>query len=516
MTVKILYLDDDSILTELFQKKLRKKYEIITVNNFADFANAVQDETPDIFVIDLMMPDASGLDLVKFLRHTPRFEFIPIIILSGVDRDLNLEKGLSYGADDFVMKPPDYEELSYRINSLVSRYQINRAHTRQRKMQSMKLLINGFNHEFNNHLMILQGGLEILTNSINDPKHLSSLDSMQKTVQRATSLIRDISQLHTDGFVVVSSRNLDDLLDDFDTHIRKELNFKSVDYVVSRKEKLDMFLQVSDTNFFMVLKQLVTNACDAFFHLEDHRDSRIQISIDNKGDHIEIIVVDNGRGIAPQNLAYVFDPFYTTKGSLGGELIGDKRHCSGLGLALAEAIADYSGGCISLQSTVGQGTRVIWTVPVAAKEKSMAQDYEPFFRMKRLNAKPFRYLLAHNEGPAANRLRDYLCLQGCELDVVVHADELISSLDSQAFSLVILNTNLGLDLVKDCVVKLRANEGKYFPIVILSNAQEQIELFHYCEKQNVKCLPCPIDLELLAKCISEIEIQMHHFDSSGI
>ena len=73
MTVKVLYLDDDVILTELFRKKLSKRYEIATVNNFIDFTNAIQDTIPDIVVYELMMPDVSGLSIVKFLRNTPRF-----------------------------------------------------------------------------------------------------------------------------------------------------------------------------------------------------------------------------------------------------------------------------------------------------------------------------------------------------------------------------------------------------------------------------------------------------------
>ena len=63
MTVKVLYLDDDVILTELFRKKLSKRYEITTVNNFIDFTNAIQDTIPDIFVLDIMMPDVSAIHL---------------------------------------------------------------------------------------------------------------------------------------------------------------------------------------------------------------------------------------------------------------------------------------------------------------------------------------------------------------------------------------------------------------------------------------------------------------------
>ena len=197
-----------------------------------------------------MMPDVSGLSIVKFLRNTPRFAFIPIMILSGVEKELNLKECLSNGANDFMMKPPNYEELMARLDNLAEHHEVNTDHIRRRKMKSMKLLINGFNHEFNNHLMILQGGLEILNNSINDPKYLTSIQSMQRTVQRATSLIRDVSQLYIEGFIVTSSRNLKELLDDFNDQISKEYQMDSIDFHIKSNAKLDMFLQISDSNFF--------------------------------------------------------------------------------------------------------------------------------------------------------------------------------------------------------------------------------------------------------------------------
>ena len=514
MTVKILYLDDDVTSTELFRKKLCKKYQITTVNSYLDFTNAIQDITPDIVVLDIMMPDISGLSIVKFLRNTPRFEFIPIMILSGIEKELSLKECLTNGADDFMMKPPNYDELISRLDNMAQRYEISKNHVRKRKMKSMKLLISGFNHEFNNHLMILQGGLEILSNSISDPKHLQSLQSMQRTVQRATSLIRDISQLYMQGFTVISSRNLDELMDDFRDQISKKTMFDSVDFSVKSNFKLDMFLQISDSNFFIVLNQLLANSMDSFFNLEDNRSTKIELSIQKESEFVEITFEDNGRGIAPQNLAYVFDPFYTTKGSLGGELISDKRNFAGLGLSLAEAIADCSGGSISLQSKVGKGTKVTWKVPIVASKEQQVNEYEPFFRIRRLNAEPFRYLIASSEVTESDELIDYLSLQGCQIKAVQTAKDLSSIIDSETFSLVILHSGLGLDLVKDCVIKLRANQGKYFPIIILSCSTEHEDFHEYCKKQNVKHLLTPVNLGKLSSCISEIEVQMSHEETS--
>ena len=99
----------------------------------SDFTNAIQDTIPDIVVLDLMMPDVSGLSIVKFLRNTPRFAFIPIMILSGVEKELNLKECLSNGANDFMMKPPNYEELMARLDNLAEHHEVNTDHIRRRK-----------------------------------------------------------------------------------------------------------------------------------------------------------------------------------------------------------------------------------------------------------------------------------------------------------------------------------------------------------------------------------------------
>ena len=98
---------------------------------------------------------------------------------------------------------------------------------------------------------------------------------------------------------------------------------------------------------------LLTNALDALFDGGGGHRGAIEVSFHEDGDRVLLIVKDDGRGISQENVDRVFDPFYTTKGSLG----------TGLGLPVVRDIARSLGGEIMLSSVVDKGTTVTVALP---------------------------------------------------------------------------------------------------------------------------------------------------------
>lgn len=125
MKHQIFYLDDEKFQTRIFEKKLSTVYEVRVFNEYQKFADAIQESTPNLFVLDLYMPSVTGVEIVRCLRSTPGFQFIPVIVLTASEKEDNLRACLSAGADDFVVKPPDFDELTARIDSLIERYESN-------------------------------------------------------------------------------------------------------------------------------------------------------------------------------------------------------------------------------------------------------------------------------------------------------------------------------------------------------------------------------------------------------
>ena len=117
---KILIADDDSVLLKYLSAVLEKyDYQYTTATNGKEAVEKVKAYSPDLMLLDVMMPEMDGLEVCKKLKDDPRTRHIPVILITGsTDRELRI-KGLSVGANDFLTKPIDRPELIARIRNLL-------------------------------------------------------------------------------------------------------------------------------------------------------------------------------------------------------------------------------------------------------------------------------------------------------------------------------------------------------------------------------------------------------------
>jgi DNA-binding response OmpR family regulator len=119
---KILVVDDESSLRKLLSIVLSKDgYEILDARDGQEAISIIEQEAPDLAVVDLMMPVVDGLDLCRCIRTDPRFEHIPILMISGASTIVDKAQGFEAGIDDFLAKPFDLLELRYRVEALLRR-----------------------------------------------------------------------------------------------------------------------------------------------------------------------------------------------------------------------------------------------------------------------------------------------------------------------------------------------------------------------------------------------------------
>lgn len=84
--------------------------------------NLLTGETPDLMIVDINMPEVTGLDLIEFLRRRSEWKNIPIIMLSSEAADTMVERALKLGADSYVMKPVTIEELEKAMTDALSKH----------------------------------------------------------------------------------------------------------------------------------------------------------------------------------------------------------------------------------------------------------------------------------------------------------------------------------------------------------------------------------------------------------
>ena len=117
--MKILVVDDEELLVKGIRFNLQNDgYEVITGFNGAEAVRLAQSETPDLVVLDIMMPEMDGLTACRLIRE---FSNIPIILLTAKADDMDKLMGFDNGADDYLTKPFNILELKARIRALLRR-----------------------------------------------------------------------------------------------------------------------------------------------------------------------------------------------------------------------------------------------------------------------------------------------------------------------------------------------------------------------------------------------------------
>ena len=120
MNKAILLIDDDKRLRFLLRDYLNeKKFNVYTSEDFLEAKEILDFFIFDLIILDRMMPSGDGIDLINYIKNKQN---TPIIMLTAMGEDINKIKGLKTGADDYVSKPFEPEELFFRIKNLLKLY----------------------------------------------------------------------------------------------------------------------------------------------------------------------------------------------------------------------------------------------------------------------------------------------------------------------------------------------------------------------------------------------------------
>lgn len=200
---RVLVVDDEPDVTELIHYRLKKEgCSVQTVNDPLQFMGTAIEFKPDLFVLDIMMPELDGLKLCRMIRADKKLATVPIVLLTAKGEVEDRIKGLELGADDYISKPFDIKELTLRIARILKRTSISESQE-PNQMQIADIVLDNEEHK-----VTLQGNIIDLTAT--EFKLLKLLMERKGRVQSRENLLINVWNYDTD----TETRTID-------THIRR-------------------------------------------------------------------------------------------------------------------------------------------------------------------------------------------------------------------------------------------------------------------------------------------------------
>lgn len=354
----ILVVDDQPININLLERKLqRESMDVMTASNGKECLEAIAKVTPDLILLDVMMPEMDGIETCERLKKNPETNSIPIIFITARSSKEGKLEGLNVGAVDYITKPIDLDETLARVKTQLRLQEIHRENLElqkrlgeSRRTAAVGAVTQGVAHNLNNLLGVAVGYLDLLKTSADNPEMVRrSVALIDSAVDRMIDIIRQLSTIASIDRLPMQDQSVQDLLDAALARFREE--FKILSPIIVRNLTPKNFAVRTNSEILeSIIGKLLINAFESL-PKGANPDGKIELEAKldtSEGDTPRIVfqILDRGIGISPEVAENLFDPFITTKTAVG----------RGLGLTMARHAIRNLGGDIELLPRPEGGT----------------------------------------------------------------------------------------------------------------------------------------------------------------
>jgi len=367
----ILVVDDTEDNLDLLEFALKRKpIKMLRATSGMACLTLAKENKPDIILLDIQMPEMDGFETLKRLRANPETAKIPVIFLTAQKKDPeSIAKGLALGADQYLTKPIDTEELLVRTKMLVS---LKKAEAELERLRAdfMAMLV----HDLRSPLIGIKNVLELLQESDKtaplSQDYFELINSAQMSGNRLLELVSDLldvskyeaGNIAFDKASVPVSRFIDPILRQMEVQFRQKnvtLSTTYADglpnvYVDAQKTEQVMMNFLSNALKFTKSGGTITIAADAITE-------KIHTELEDMNRRfVRVKITDSGVGIAQEEIPMLFKRYKQASSARTTRQKG-----TGLGLVICKLIVEAQGGTVGVQSELGKGSTFSFTLPVA-------------------------------------------------------------------------------------------------------------------------------------------------------
>lgn len=363
---KILIVDD--VMSNVLLLKVlltNEKFAIATASNGRQALEQVEKENPDLVLLDVMMPDMSGFEVAQHLKSNPNTADIPIIFLTALNSTADIVKGFQVGANDFISKPFNKEELIIRVTHQISlvaakRLILSKTEELQRTIAGRDKLYSVIAHDLRSPMGSIKMVLNMLILNLPSEKigaeMYELLTMANQTTEDVFSLLDNLlkwtkSQI---GKLNVVYQDVD-LVEVTDGVIEIFSMVASLKKIRIREMKLEKMMVNADIDMLKtVVRNLLSNAIK--FSKEN---SEVLVKMEEVDGMAVVSVQDYGCGISEEGQKKLLhtDTHFSTFGT-------NNEEGSGLGLLLCKDFVVKNGGKLWFTSKEGEGSIFSFSIPV--------------------------------------------------------------------------------------------------------------------------------------------------------
>jgi two-component system sensor histidine kinase/response regulator len=364
---RVMVVDDDAATRELLRDLLESMgHQVVEAGNGAEAIRMAVEAPPDAVLLDVMMPGMDGFEVCRKLQQEPRTATVPILLVTALSARGERLHGIEAGANDFLSKPIDRQDVLLRVRNAVRLKQLHdRVGAELERVRALEImrdeLVHCIIHDLRSPLQGATLGVELLSIELYPALTERQKGSVNRTlgilrhVASMTSTVLDVSRMEAKQMPMQLAacditgllRSALDELQPLLAHLRIEVDAPAE----------PVALRADASLVERILGNLIGNAAK---FTPPGGELRVAIRVSDQAVRVEIS--DTGPGIPEQHRGIIFDKF--------GQVEAHRNRCkysTGLGLAFCRLAVEAHGGCIGVESEVGRGSTFWFELPAAAE-----------------------------------------------------------------------------------------------------------------------------------------------------